>query len=177
MDNDKQKWKASLHKMPGYQAPENKDLFWKIQLNDLPTYTTNKAFDFNDTPTSKTKTKRTSWVIFAILIVLLLVSIFTIIHNASNKEIVTESKEIIALELTEDDLMDKTFESFCLELHIECEDLYDTDIAQRWNHNQQSYQMTLAAIDQLGETDFLNKQLTYLRLSQTEIVTEIIKNI
>ncbi|HLO54612.1 MAG TPA: hypothetical protein VK169_10005 [Saprospiraceae bacterium] len=176
MDNDRQKWKASLHKMSGYQAPDNQDLFWKIQLNDLPTYTTNKAFDFSDTPTSKTKTKRISWVIFAILIVLLLVSIITIIYNASNKEIV-KPLENITLDIDEDDLMDKTFESFCHDFHIECDDLYDTDIAQRWNNNQKSYQMTLAAIAQVGESDFLNRQLTYLRLDQTEMVSEIINNI
>jgi hypothetical protein len=37
--------------------------------------------------------------------------------------------------------------------------------------------MTLAAIAQVGESDFLNRQLTYLRLDQTEMVTEIINNI
>jgi hypothetical protein len=177
MDNDKQKWKKSLNKMSGYNAPDNKDLFWKIQLNDLPKYTTDKDFDFNDTPTSKKTTKRISMVIFAIVVVLLLVSLFVIIHQASNKEIIAEPKEIIALEPTKDDLMEKTFESFCHDFHIVCDDFYDTDIAQRWNNNQKSYQMTLDAIAQLGETDFLNKQLTYLRLNQTEIVTEIIKNI
>jgi hypothetical protein len=177
MDNDKQKWKDVLDKMSGYHAPGDKDLFWKIQLNDLPKYATDRAFDFNDSPISKKITRRFSLVILAIVVVLFLVSLFVIIRQASNKEIIAETNENIALELTNDDLMDKTFENFCLDYHIECDDLYDTDIAQRWNDNRKSYQMTLDAIAQLGASDFLNRQLTYLRLHQTEMVTEIINNI
>jgi hypothetical protein len=177
MDNDKQKWKESLNKMSGYHAPGDKDLFWKIQLNDLPKYATDRAFDFNDSPISKKTTRHFALIILAIVVVLFLVSLFVIIRQASNKEIIAEPNEIMALELTKDDLMDKTFESFCLDYHIECDHLYDTDIAQRWNNNQKSYQMTLEAIAQLGASDFLNRQLTYLRLHQTEMVTEIINNI
>ena len=177
MDNDKQKWKDALDKMSGYQAPDNKDLFWKIQLHDLPKYKTDKDFDFSDTPTSKKTSKRISLVIFAIVVVLLLLSLFIFIHHTSNRDIENKPLENIALDIKKDDLMNKTFESFCHDFNIACDDLYDTDIAQRWNHNQKSYQMTLEALAELGETDFLIRQLTYIRLNQTEMVTEIINNI
>ncbi|HMR88123.1 MAG TPA: hypothetical protein PKD51_08220 [Saprospiraceae bacterium] len=173
MDNDRKKWKESLNKMPGYDAPNINDLTWKIQLNDLPKYTTDSTFDFISEPKSKISQYK-SLIILAILLIVL--SLLIIINKGSKYEI-SKPAENIALDIKEVDLMDKTFERFCHEFHIECDDLYDTDIAQRWNNNQKSYQMTLAAIAQVGESDFLNRQLTYLRLDQTEMVSEIINNI
>ncbi|MBK7808765.1 MAG: hypothetical protein IPJ51_21130 [Saprospiraceae bacterium] len=177
MDKDNKNWKDTFNKLPEYQAPVDNDLFWKIQFQNLPRYTTSKPYIFESGYKHKMIFKGIILLIFLGVGILALVYFQTLKNSTSEQNINEAPIGNYVIDQKQDDIMNKTFENFCLEYLIICEDLYKTDIAQRWNENHKSYQMTLEAIEELGETDFLMRQLTYLRINQTEMVSEIINNI
>jgi hypothetical protein len=171
-------WHNLLKQLPQHEAnPDlftkiNNELAWSKDLNSLPEYTfeTNNKFG---------KSKKTYIIIALIILVisLILITLSLFNNHKTNVENVAIPSSEYANESSIDDFISKSFEEFCYDFQINCENLGNQYLEEQWERNRASYLLTEQAISQYGESDLLNQQLTRLRINQTVMISELLNEI